>query len=35
LMPVSAVSTNIDPAAPMAVAFYRAAWVPGAGNNSE
>jgi uncharacterized repeat protein (TIGR03803 family) len=28
LMPVSAVSTNIDPAAPMAGAFYRAAWVP-------
>jgi hypothetical protein len=28
LMPVSAVSTNIEPAAPMAGAFYRAAWVP-------
>jgi hypothetical protein len=27
-MPVSGVCTNVDPAAPAAGAFYRAAWVP-------
>jgi uncharacterized repeat protein (TIGR03803 family) len=27
-MPVSGVCTNVDPAAPLAGAFYRAAWVP-------
>jgi uncharacterized repeat protein (TIGR03803 family) len=27
-MPVSCICTNVDPAAPVAGAFYRAAWVP-------